>query len=218
MKFYIFIKNTHTHTHTGSGSLTRSAKSPRTELCALPISSTSAYSSWLVLLTFPTPHKGEKSPSILSQKLCWVFGNLLLNNRDPNTFIFCFQLPCLFFLHFSPILSFLPQSIIFGLTAFSFLEFVSLPWHRRGCLTGNRSPAPPALVLGSKNNSLPWLHLQVPIKSSKWQDSGNIPCKVVLTNKTLLSSFALWALQEADTGDFSYKDILHMPFYSNTKK
>lgn len=138
MKFHVFLKNTHApHTQVGSGSPTSLADSPLAPVQSSTPSPAPAqlHTVWLVMLSFPAPHKGGKSPSIPSHKLCCIFGNLLLNNRHCNTFIFSFQTSCLFFIfhqfsHF--ILSQKYLHLLFQL----FLEFVSVPRHRRGAWQG----------------------------------------------------------------------------------
>lgn len=83
-------------------------------------------------LHFPIHSKEEKHPSVCSQKLYWVFDSVLLSNRYPQTFIFCFQMSQgLFssFFTYSLISCSPPKRIVFGLTRFVCLFWrPALPW------------------------------------------------------------------------------------------
>lgn len=211
MKFHVFLKNTYApHTQVGSGSPTSLAGSPLPAVQSSTPSPAPAqlHTAWLVMLSFPTPRKGGKSPSIPSHKLCCIFGNLLLDNRDPNTFTFSFQTSCLLFIfhqfsHF--ILSPKYSHLVFQL----FLEFVSAPCHRRGAWQG--AGAPPSQYWAARTNqsavitSIGADQEQQVTGWWKYTYRGNFNLQ------TLPSSFAPWSPQEANTGDFSQEGILHMP-------
>lgn len=153
------------------------------------------------------PTQRRKNSKCTFSEVMPSFGNLLLNNRNPNAFIFCFQMPCLFFLQLSPILSCLFLSP-------KYLHLVSLLFHwvhvylTRGAaawLAGWAALPAPELVLSSKNNSGDHDYI------NRWR--WKYTCRGSFYLQTLLS---LLCNSRSRWKWFSHQGILHTTFYPNT--
>lgn len=96
-------------------------------------------------------------------------------------------MPCLFFLHFSPILSSLilsPTDLRLFLQLFLFSSLcLYLVTGEGACQVTEalHSLCPTAGIVQYEQFKLPRVHLQVQIKSSKWQDGGNKLVGLILT-------------------------------------
>ena len=154
---------------------------------------------------FLIPEKQGKISTYTFSEVILSFWQPLIKQQGSRYFHFLFPDAMPLFhssLHFSPILSSLILSPKYLLLILQF--FVVLSWclclakgeAARQVTEALHSQCPTASTGQQGQFQLPWLHLWVQIKSSKWQEGGKYTCRGSFNLQTLPSSLAAGATKK----------------------